>query len=180
MSLTLNKNYMNGKLFKFSATAMFILACGGKVSAQASATATSSATIVTPITITKTSDMSFGNVAVSATTNGTVVMTPAGVRSATGGVTLPGTSGTVSAASFTVNGQTGYTYAITLPTSLTITDGSANSMVVGSFTSTPTATGTLTGGTETLNVGATLNVGLSQVPGVYTSATPFAVTVNYN
>ena len=167
-------------MFKLAACALLILACGTKVSAQASASATSTATIITPITITKTSDMNFGNVAVSATTNGTVVMTPAGVRSATAGVTLPGTSGTVSAAAFTVNGQSGYTYAITLPASLTISDGGSNSMVVDNFTSTPTATGTLTGGTETLEVGATLNVNLSQAPGVYTSATPFTVTVNYN
>lgn len=171
---------MNTKMFKFSACALFLLACGTKASAQASASATSTATIITPITITKTSDMNFGNVAVQVATGGTVVMTPAGLRSATSGVTLPGTAGTVSAASFTVNGQSGYTYAITLPLSVTISDASSNSMQVDNFTSTPSATGTLTGGTETLNVGATLNVSASQAPGVYTSATPFTVTVNYN
>jgi hypothetical protein len=58
--------------------------------AQASATATATATIVTPISITKTVDMNFGNVA---------------VQTGTGGVTLPAVPGTVTAASFTVNGQ---------------------------------------------------------------------------
>ena len=48
--------------------------------AQASATASASATIITPITITKTADMNFGNVAVQASTGGTVIMNPAGVR----------------------------------------------------------------------------------------------------
>jgi hypothetical protein len=171
---------MNNTAFKVLACVTVLLACGSEVSAQASATATATATIITPITITKTSDINFGNVAVQATTAGTVVMTPAGVRSATAGVTLPGTSGTVSAASFTVNGQAGYTYAITLPTTITITDAASNTMVVNAFSSTPTSTGTLTGGTETLNVGATLNVNANQAPGVYTSASPFTVTVNYN
>ena len=148
--------------------------------AQASATATATATIVTPISITKTVDMNFGNVAVQASTAGTAVLTPAGARSSTGGVTLPATTGTVAAASFTVNGQGAYTYAITLPVSaLTITSG-VNTMTVGTFTSSPSATGALTAGTQTLTVGATLNVAAAQAPGVYVSGTPFSVTVNYN
>ncbi len=169
------------KTFKIAAGAMMLLACGGyKASAQASATATATATIVTPITITKTTDMNFGNVAVSAATGGTVVMTPAGARSATSGVTLPATSGTVSAAAFTVNGQGTYTYAITLPSSVIISS-SANTMTVNTFSSNPATTGTLSaGGSQTLNVGATLNVTAGQAAGVYTSATPFTVTVNYN
>jgi hypothetical protein len=148
--------------------------------AQESATATATATIVTPISITKNTDMNFGNVAVQSTNGGTVVMTPASVRSATGGVTLPTTAGTVTAASFTVNGTAGYTYTITLPSSpLTITNA-GNTMTVTNFTSSPSGTGTLTGGTQTLNVGATLNVAAAQPAGVYISGTPFTVTVNYN
>ena len=50
--------------------------------AQVSATATASATIVTPIAIANAADMDFGNVAVSASL-GTVVLSPAGVRSVT-------------------------------------------------------------------------------------------------
>jgi hypothetical protein len=53
-------------------------------------------------------------------------------------------------------------------------------MTVDGFVSNPNGTGTLTGGTETLNVGATLHVTHAQVAGVYSSATPFSVTVNYN
>ncbi len=53
-------------------------------------------------------------------------------------------------------------------------------MTVDTWTSSPTPTGTLTGGTETLTVGATLNVGASQAAGTYISGTPFDVTVNYN
>lgn len=147
--------------------------------AQVSATATATATIVTPLAIAKTIDMNFGNVAVNATA-GTVVLTPAGARSVTGGCSLPATTGTVAAASFTVTGATGFTYSITLPSTPTSIAFGANTMSVNAFTSTPTPTGTLTGGTSTLLVGATLNVGASQAAGTYVSATPFTVTVNYN
>ena len=151
--------------------------------AQATATASASATIITPITIVKNTNMNFGNVAVSASLAGTVVMDPAGVRTTggAGGVTLPATAGTVAAANFTVSGQGSYTYAITLPSSCTITDAGSHTMTVDGFTSTPSATGTLSsGGTQTLTVGATLNVAAGQAAGTYTNATGVPVTVNYN
>ena len=150
--------------------------------AQATATATATATIVTPISISKTADMSFGNIAVSASTAGTVILAPAGTRTTggAGGVTLPATTGTVAAAAFTVNGNGAYTYAITLPGSVTLTRASGSeTMTASSFTSTPSGTGTLSGGTQNLTVGATLAVAAAQVAGVYTSGN-FNVTVNYN
>lgn len=151
--------------------------------AQATASASASANIITPITIVKDVDMNFGNVAVSAVTAGTAILSPAGTRTTggAGGVTLPATTGTVSAASFTVAGQASYTYAITLPLSCVITDGASHNITVDNFTSSPTATGILSsGGTETLNVGATLNVAAAQAAGFYTNATGVPVTVNYN
>lgn len=148
--------------------------------AQVSATANASATIITPIAITTTADMNFGNVAASAAP-GTVVLTPAGARSVTGGVTLPAITGSVSAAAFTVTGEDGFAYAITLPAAaLTISSG-GNTMTVGTWTSNPDGTGTLTGGTSNLTIGATLNVGANQASGTYGEpAETFTVTVNYN
>jgi len=150
--------------------------------AQDAATATASATIIAPITITNAVDMNFGNIAVQAETAGTAVIAPAGTRTSTAGVTLPSTTGTVTAASFTVGGEGIYTYTITIPsTDYTITDlTSAASMIVNTFTSTPSGTGILADGAQTLNVGATLNVSAAQAPGVYTNTTGFEVTVNYN
>jgi hypothetical protein len=149
--------------------------------AQETASATATANIVTPIAISKTTDMNFGNVAVSSSTAGTVILAPAGTRTKSGGVTLPVVPGTVTSAAFTITGQENYTYTISLPSThtLSLSDNSA-SMVVNTFTSTPSATGTLTGGTQTVNVGATLNVGAAQKAGQYTNATGFEVTVNYN
>jgi hypothetical protein len=168
------------QIAKFFTFAIILIAFSATTFAQVSATATASATIVSPIAISKTVDMNFGNVA-SGAALGTVVLTPAGSRSATGGVTLPATTGTVTAASFTVTGTAGYTYAITLPAAaLTITSGGP-SMTVDTWTSTPTPTGTLTLGTSTLTVGATLHVGANQAAGVYgIPAETFTVTVNYN
>lgn len=163
-----------------SAAVLVLAGAANKVMAQETATATATATIVTPISITNTANMNFGNVAVQSTTAGTVVLTPGGARSATGGVTLPTTNGSVAAAAFTVAGTGSYTYSITLPSSaLTITSG-ANTMTVTAFTSNPSGTGALTAGIQTLTVGATLNVSAAQPAGTYVSATPFDVTVNYN
>src|SRR5687767_8666712 len=86
--------------------------------AQSTATATATATVISPISIAKNADMSFGNIAVQAATGGTVVLAPAGTRTSTSGVTLPSTTGTVTAAAFTVTGSGSSTYAITLPTSV--------------------------------------------------------------
>jgi Domain of unknown function (DUF4402) len=165
---------------KLALAAIALIAFSSSSFAQASATATATATIVTPISIIEAVNMNFGNVAVQTGTGGTVVMTPAGVRSATGGVTLPVVTGVVAAASFTVNGQGAFTYAITLPAAATTLTSGANTMTATTFTSNPTPTGTLTAGTQTLNVGATLNVAAAQPAGVYVSGTPFTVTVNYN
>ena len=148
--------------------------------AQATATATATATVVTPISISKNTDMSFGNLAVQTATGGTVVLAPAGTRTSTSGVTLPATTGTVTAASFTVNGNGSYTYAITLPTTVTLThSGGVQTMAASSFTSNPSGTGALSSGTQDIAVGATLTVAAAQLAGVYTSGN-FNVTVNYN
>lgn len=168
------------KLTKISAISILMIGSSLSVFAQATASATASATVITPIAIAKTVDMNFGNVAVQAGTGGTVVLTPAGVRTVTGGVTLPSVTGTVTAASFTVTGSGTSTYSITLPGAATTLSSGINTMTCNTFTSTPTPTGALTGGTQTLTVGATLNVAAAQAPGTYLSGTPFDVTVNYN
>ncbi|AMR30111.1 hypothetical protein A0256_01100 [Mucilaginibacter sp. PAMC 26640] len=166
------------KLFESILLSAAFLLCVDAAFAQATATAIASATIVTPISITKTFDMDFGNIATDGTV-GTVVLSPESTRSITGGTTLPATAGTVTAASFDVTGSDLYTYAITLPASVTITSG-VNNMTVDTFTSTPLLTGAFTAGAQTLTVGATLNIGASQLAGLYTSATPFTIIVNYN
>jgi hypothetical protein len=162
-------------------SAAILLICAQNSFAQATGTATATATIVTPISIQRNTHMNFGNVAVQASTAGTVTISPAGVRSRTAGVTLPNVAGTVTAATFTVSGTASYTYTITLPTSVTLTRASGSeTMTADNFTSNPSATGQLSSsGSQDIGVGATLNVAAAQTAGVYTSGN-FDVTVNYN
>lgn len=168
------------QISKFLTLAIVMIAFTVSTFGQVSATATATATIVTPIAIANAGNMNFGNIAVSSAP-GTVVLAPAGTRTVTGGVTLPVTAGTVSQAIFNVTGTPAYTYAITLPSAATTVTSGTNTMTVTTFSSTPNATGTLSGtGTEVLNVGATLNVAANQASGTYVSGTPFTVTVNYN
>ena len=166
---------------------LFLLTAGFTINtfAQATATSTVTATIIAPIAIANALDTNFGNVAVQADTAGTagtVIIAPAGTRTRTAGVTLPSTTGTFTAASFIIGGASEYTYVITIPsTSYIITKATTlETMTVNTFTSSPSSTGTLAGGSETLNIGATLNVAAGQVPGIYTNASGFDVTVNYN
>ena len=171
------------KLIALFAAIVLVSGLTSTVKAQATATANAagSATIITPLSITKTIDMNFGNVAVSAITAGTVVLTPAGVRSTTGGVTLPATAGTIAAASFTVNGLGTSAFTVSLPTTnFILSDVASHTMTVNAFTSTPTGSTALVGGTKTITVGATLNVSAAQAANLYTNATGFAVTVCYN
>ena len=128
------------------------------------------------ISISNTANLGFGQ-AFKSSSAGTVVMTAAGARSATGGVTL-GSAASASAASFTVGGLPLFTYSISLPGSSSISAG-GSSMTVDTFTSSPSGTGQLSAiGTQTLRIGATLRVGASQTSGSYSGT--FSVTVVYN
>ena len=150
--------------------------------AQQTATASLAANIITPIGLTKTTDLNFGNLAVSASTGGIAILSPGGIRSTggAGGVTLPSNTGPVAAGSFVVSGMAGYSFALILPSSSTISNGS-NAIVMDGFTSTPSLTGVLSSsGTQTINVGATIHIAAGQPAGSYTNAIGLPVTVNYN
>jgi spore coat protein U-like protein len=164
--------------------AVLALAISGAGSAMAATTnASSTGVVVTPIAVTKSVDLSFGSFAAGASI-GTVILTPAGVRSNTGGVVLTG--GTPAAAKFDVTGQAGLTYSISMTgTSANLTSGSdtipftAISDTSASAITTGIATsGTLTGGAQSIYVGGKLDVAINQPAGTYTGTV--AVDVNYN
>ena len=129
--------------------------------------------------------MNFGIMASSGTA-GSCILSPdaAGTRTPSGGVTLMG--GAPQAATFTVTGIVDQTYDIDLPsTATTVSDGAGtpNTMTIDTWTS--DHTGTISGGSVTLRVGATLTVGANQPAGVYTTGNTggsgdFTITVNYN
>jgi spore coat protein U-like protein len=167
--------------FKLAVMALAIYGAGNAMAATA--TATSSSTVVTPIAITNTANLSFGNIAAGGTA-GTVTVSPDNSRSVSGGTITAG--GTATAAQFNVTGQAGLTYAIDLAgTSASLTSG-GNSMTftaisdvtASAITSGTVATGTLTGGAQTIYVGGTLAVGANQAAGNYGGT--INVAVNYN
>jgi len=166
------------KIVKFLAIATVMLGFSSGIFAQTTASASASAVIIAPLSITQSANLHFG-VIWRGTTAGVVTVTPANARSSIGGVTLSGLSPANTAAEFTITGEPTKAITITLPTTdVTITDGT-NNMIVNNFQSTPAAgTYTLTGASTTLNVGADLNVGANQPSGTYTGT--FNVSVNYN
>lgn len=134
--------------------------------ATAQATANVTATVVEIVTVTKNVDMDFGTFA-SGVTAGTISIETNGARNITGGVVAL-SNDVGSPATFTVNGPGNNSYFITLPASniITITNSnSGNQMVVKSFVH--NATGVLSSGTETFNVGAILDVPASTPAGEY-------------
>ena len=167
------------KLVYLFVSIFVIVVTGQNVKAQnpeASAAASASATIIEVISIEQEQDMYFGNIIADAD-GGTVTIGTDGSVTNTGIDFPTGNEGTRQQAIFEVEGQDGVTYEIDLPASVTISDGT-NDMTVDGFTSDPDGTGALTGGTQNVNVGATLNVGASQVAGEYQGS--FTVTVSYN
>jgi hypothetical protein len=161
------------------ATAAAVIALGLLTAATVNAaTSNASAEIVTPIAISNTVGLVFGQIAPTIAI-GTVTVATNGVRTSSGGVTL-GNGGTqASASSFAVTGAALNTYTITLPTTTTLSAAAGAPMTVDTFVSLPASTGTLSAlGAQTLLVGATLHVGVSQAPNPYTGT--FDVTVAYN
>lgn len=154
---------------------------GGPPPRRARADITVSVTIVPMVTITTLSNLQFGDV-VAENTGGTVTVSPSGT------VTASATAqslGGASQAIFSLTGGANLSYLITLPASITIacvggtgscTPGST--LTVNAFTSTPGSPATLgPGGTGTLAVGATLQIGAGAGTGTYTGT--FNVTVQY-
>jgi len=154
------------RIYLAAAAAFTVLAFGSAAMAQT--TASASVTVITPVAVTKTTDLAFGSIT-SAATSGTVVVaaTAGGTRSITGGVALVGTSGTAASFAVTADGSTAYT--ITVPATF----------AVGTMTAT-TATSTLptSGASTSFYVGASLAVPASTAPGTYNGS--FNVTAAYN
>ena len=135
--------------------------------------ATASVVIIAPISILEDTPLNFGTVAPAATVGDTTTVTVApGGGISSGSTPAAGLGGGEAAGSFTVSGITDATYAVTLPT----TDIVFNGMTLNGFLS--NNTGTLTGGSDTLTVGATLSIPGGQAAGIY--STNYDVTVEYN
>ena len=167
-------------IFALGATAMT-----GSASAANNASATATATVVTPIAITKATDLVFGSFYPGATT-GTVDVNTNGTRTVSGGVTTAGTGATPSAAKFDVTGQASATYTIAYASAVTLTGPGApmalsqiSDLTGAGGAATLVAAGALSaGGTQSIYIGGSLAVGINQVSGAYTGN--ITATVVYN
>lgn len=169
------------KSIKFLAITFVMFGLGITAMAQTVGTANAAAVIIEPITITKNSDLNFGTI-MRGTAASTIVVTTAGARSVgSGDAILSALAPVAAAASFTIDGSDGASYAVTIPSAnINITSG-ANTMSVGTWSSNPVApiSGTFPAGSGvTLLIGATLNVGAAQASGSYTGT--FNISVDYN
>ena len=157
------------KQTKISVLLASLMAAGFMMSGQAMAaedSATTTVTILAPITVSDTQNMSFGTV-VRDTISKTVTETTPAI--------------------FTVGGTVGATYSFAI-TATDLTGGGGDPMPLSAFTaakgatpldgSEPNFTSTLGNATEDVTVGATLTVGAEQVAGTYTGT--ITATVNYN
>lgn len=174
---------MKNRIWFASGAVALMAAPSMAFAADATATASVDATVLTPIAISKAADLNFGSFAADSNEAGTVVLATGGARTFTGGASAVSSgTGTVTAASFNVTGDTTSTFSITLPSAaVTLTRATGTeTMSVSTFVSDPSGTGALVAGAKTVNVGATLSVGAAQVAGTYANATGLPVTVAYN
>ena len=161
----------------FPAAALAVCAGTPAIAATPVQQATNSATIIHPVTVTKTKDMDFGVVTV--TTPGTAVLEPnADAFSTTGGVL--GAGGSPHCAEFVGAAQSSSVVNIKLqnqPSTLTRVGGT-ETMTVSNFTLQGQNKHTLAKlESFTFRVGGTLNVAAAQVQGTYVGT--FTVTVQY-
>lgn len=157
-------------------TAVFAIGLGATTASAASINATAKAKVIAKVSLTKQSDLDFGQI-VTGPAASTVDISQANVRTCGAGLTCVGTS---TAGNFTVFGQNNEVVRISVPASVTLNNTSGT----GTMVATLNAPATLNLGTTgqgagvAFRVGGTLGVGANQAEGVYAS-NDFAVTADY-
>lgn len=169
----------------------FLLACaltGGISAFPAIAIAkqgTAETVVVTRLSFVKVDDLDMGYI-IPSNRNGDVVLTPAGTRTATNGITLVGNKHQT--AKFAGYGRLGQLVSVSIGANQIFLTGPGPRMRLRNFTmgSTPTVqlatnprlfTIASTSGTFLFPVGAELRVGANQPVGVYTGT--WTITLNY-
>ena len=140
------------------------------------------ASVFRPIALSGSTGLAFGRVVRPSTGTGTVtVNNSTGARTVTGTGALGLSSPTPSRASYTVSGEGGQVFSITVPTSFQMT-GPGPALTVSL---TPTASGSQTlpsalgsAGTFPFGVGGSFPISSTTTPGAYSGS--YSVTVQYN
>jgi hypothetical protein len=153
-----------------------------ELSAQATVIGHITAEVVTTLTATETSQLSFGQFSPEAA-GGEIILTPKGIQSSTGTVNVIG--GMHNPGSFSINGEPEAVISIQLPTvPSTLTNlSNSGSMTVTAWLSDPSQEQNITipaSGSREVNVGATLIVGTIHDNPVGMYAGTYSITFNYN
>jgi hypothetical protein len=148
---------------------------GGGYAQSNSAEITASVTVIQPITIARAADLNFGRITIGGA--GTVVVSSGGTRTQSGSITLL-SGGSEAPGLFNITGKESATYAVTIPTSVTLKKSGAPTEIITADTFTNNAVA-LTGNSDQLKVGATIHLVGNETVGAYASDL-FAVTVAYN
>jgi hypothetical protein len=155
-----------------------------------SETTDAGAVLIVAMTLTETSPLHFGSNVLTDATGGTVVLpSNSTTRSYTGGVAASSATPVATNAAYDVTGTALETYALTLPTTTTVTHTSVSTGVYTmditlmkarfSGAGADATTSTLSSsGTDSFTLGGTLTVLANQVGGIY--AGTFNVSVDYN
>jgi len=161
-----------GSAIALSAIATASLA--GTVSANAVATAT----ILSPVTITKTQDMAFGQIVrPSNASPNTVVLNTSDTVSLTGAGNGSLIASPTTSAKFNISSVAATTY--TLTTTLTFTTAGLTGVAPGTPVATSGTLGTIpAGGTQEIRFGGQFDIDATTPPATYTGT--LAVTVNYS
>ncbi len=151
---------------------------------SASATATANATLIQPITLLKNTDLAFGSLVRPSLGSNTVTIDPSsGNRTITGtGDASLAPNQTASRATYSVAGEGGSTFSVTVPTSFTMTRAGGSETIPVAL-SASALSGSLSGqlgvgGSANFSIGGSLPLSNATIAGDYTGT--FDVTVGYN
>lgn len=156
---------------------IFILCSANLILAQNSATSEVITSIVQPIGIRTSSELNFATI--NTRMGGEITITPSNTSIATGEVIIA-SEDKASPATIELNSEPGIAYAVTLPTINYIIYNGTDSMTINNFTSDYNNDFSLSDGSQTLHVGATLIINSHQTPGYYTNTTGIHVAISYN
>jgi hypothetical protein len=157
---------------------------------SASTNTNANAKLLKAMTIAQTNPLNFGSNLLTSSAGGTVVLpSDSNTRAYTGGVATSAIGPVATNATYTVTGTALETYALTLPSTTTVTNVTSGdglrSMDITSMLarfnteeSDATTSTIASDGTDNFSIGGTLTVGADQIAGVYSGT--FTVSVDYN
>jgi hypothetical protein len=179
---------MNTNKKLIAAIAAGVIGASGFAQTANAVTGNAQAVLVAPISITESTALNFGSIAnsVSAGTSTFVINNDGSAPTVGANLAQVGTAATRGI--FAVSGTGSLAYTVTIPAgSITLTEsgGAGHTMSVGTFTSRTASTGagtagTLSSGSDTVYIGATLTVGTAAVNEAGTYNGTYTVTVAYN